>query len=349
MAENLGDLLKSKHLRQLPEAVPKEMTITGLFPGTQLSEILVALWTDTNWCHTFFDNIGAAYIDRSAPYSTTPISFNKAILATHGQYDTLHLILPSRGDKDEATSSSRGVRLGRAWVLTPMVNATHRFPPGWPRQTCRHISHTQEPTSSSCRLHRQLPLQVEGAPRERCSGLSVALLFLVAPTTLAMWADPLMTEVIPEGASPSATSTSSLALRTSLFAQNSWITELQALHGPILTTWTRKFIRSPLSQPCVCLISATPLVTLMDNVTTRSSTNASKSPEYESAHQSYCARAILARPIRRTWKPLSSPPCQHLYDTYFQRAVPSTSTSSGFPPRLDFRVHFWTFFQSHQT
>jgi len=39
---------------------------------------------------TCFDHIGAAYIDRSAPYSTTPTYFNKA---THGQYDTLHLIL----------------------------------------------------------------------------------------------------------------------------------------------------------------------------------------------------------------------------------------------------------------
>jgi len=66
----------------------------------------------------------------------------------------------------------------------------------------------------------------------------------------------------------------------------------------------------------------------MDNVNTRSSINSSPSPENESAYQRYCARAILARPIRRTWKLCSSPPWQHLYDTYVQRAVPSTSSSS---------------------
>ena len=46
MAGNLGNLLKPELLRQLPEAVPKEMTIRGLAPGTQLPEILVALWAD---------------------------------------------------------------------------------------------------------------------------------------------------------------------------------------------------------------------------------------------------------------------------------------------------------------
>ena len=40
MAGNLGDLLKSEYLRQLPDVVPKEMIITGLAHGTQLPEDL---------------------------------------------------------------------------------------------------------------------------------------------------------------------------------------------------------------------------------------------------------------------------------------------------------------------
>jgi len=62
---------------------------------------------------------------------------------------------------------------------------------------------------------------------------------------VAMWADPLMTEVIQEGASPSAPSTLSAALRASPFSQNYWTKELQEQPGSILTTWTRNFIRSP--------------------------------------------------------------------------------------------------------
>ena len=116
MAGNLGNLPKPKLLRQLPEAVPKEMTVTGLAPGTQLPEILVALWADTNWSPTCFDRIGTAFIDRSAQFSPTPTSFNKAILATHGQYHTLHLILSSRSDEHEATrllpGRETGTRLG---------------------------------------------------------------------------------------------------------------------------------------------------------------------------------------------------------------------------------------------
>jgi len=48
MAGNLGDLLKPEYLHQLPEAALKEMTITGLAPGTQLPQVLVALWAETN-------------------------------------------------------------------------------------------------------------------------------------------------------------------------------------------------------------------------------------------------------------------------------------------------------------
>ena len=59
MAGNLGDLLKLEYLRQLPEAVPNVMTITGLAPGTQLPEALVALWADTNWSPVRFDHICA--------------------------------------------------------------------------------------------------------------------------------------------------------------------------------------------------------------------------------------------------------------------------------------------------
>jgi len=137
-----------------------------------------------------------------------------------------------------------------------------------------------------------------------------------------------MTEVIPEGASSSAPSTPSPALRTSLSLQSYWTKELQEQPGPTQTTWTRNLIRSSSSQPRGCSISAPPLASIMDNVNTRASTNDSPRPENESEYQSYCARAILSRPIRRTWKPLSSPPWQHLYDTYVQRAVPSTSSST---------------------
>ena len=112
MAGNLGDLLKPEYLRQLPEAVPKEMTITGLAPGTQLPEDLVAQWADTNWSPVCFDHVGAARIDRSAPYSTTPASYTKAILVTHGQYHTLHFIVSSRSAEHEATRHFPGRETG---------------------------------------------------------------------------------------------------------------------------------------------------------------------------------------------------------------------------------------------
>jgi len=122
---------------------------------------------------------------------------------------------------------------------------------------------------------------------------------------LAMWADPLMIEVIPEGASSSATSPSSLALRMPLFSQTSWTKDLQAQHGPILTTWPRSFVWSFFPQPCLCSSPATSLVTNMNSAITRSAANCLHRSECEYAYyQSYCARAIT----RRTWKPFSSTP-----------------------------------------
>ena len=349
MAGNLGDLLKPEHLRQLPEVVPKEMTITGLAPGTQLPEILVALWADTNWSPTCFDRIGAAYIDRSAPFSTTPTSFTKAILATHGQYDTLHLILSSRSDELEATrlfpGRETGTRLGfdvQGQRYTPISSGLA------PTDMPSYIPHARAylkllppapPTPAAGRARpTRAPLRpARGPPRPgrtdntappAAPKLRVIDAEVRARYQLAMWADPLMTEVIPEGASSSAPSTLSPALRTSLSSQSYWTKEPQEQPGPTLTAWTRNLIRSSSLQPCGCSISAPPLVSIMDNVNIRVSTHDSPRLENESAYQSYCARAILARPIRRTWKPLSSPPWQQLYDTYLQRAVPSTSTST---------------------
>jgi len=163
MAGNLGDLLKPEHLRQLPEAVPKEMTITGLAPGTQLPEILVALWADTNWSPTCFDRIGAAYIDRSAPFSTTPTSFNKAILATHGQYDTLHLILSSRSDELEATRLFPGRETRCPWsTLHP-----HSLGTGSYRHAVLYPARTGVPqASTSCSAN---PLGRSRSPSTRAA------------------------------------------------------------------------------------------------------------------------------------------------------------------------------------
>eukprot|EP01042_Synura_sphagnicola_P000744 gene744-826_t len=109
------------------------------------------------------------------------------------------------------------------------------------------MSHTLERTLSSSRLRRQLPLQVASVRRERSSGLPVDSLaqavlilplpsLLLSPCTLprAMWADLLMTEVIPEGASSCAASSFSLALRTPPSSQNRWTEEFQEQRGPIL-------------------------------------------------------------------------------------------------------------------
>ena len=249
MAGHLGDLLKPEHLRQLPEVVPKEMTITGLAPGTQLPEILVALWADTNWSPTCFD--------RSAPFSTTPTSFTKAILATHGQYDTLHLILSSRSDELEATrlfpGRETGTRLGfdvHGQRYTPIPSGLA------PTDMQSYVPHARAylkllppapPTPSAGRARpARAPLRpARGPPRpgrtDNTAPTAAPKLRVVdaevrARYQLAMWADPLMTEVIPEGASSSAPSTLSPALRTSLSSLSYWTKELQEQPGPTLTT-----------------------------------------------------------------------------------------------------------------
>eukprot|EP01042_Synura_sphagnicola_P000794 gene794-biopygen843 len=282
MAGNLGDLLKPEHLRQLPEAVPKEMTISGLAPGTQLPEILVALWADTNWSPTCFDCNGAAYIDRSAPFSTTPTSFNKAILATHGQYDSLHLILSSRSDEHEATrffpGRETGTRLGfdvHGQRYTPIASGLaptdmqsyvpharvylKLLPPAAPTPLAGRVRPARaplRPARGSPRPGRTDNTALPAAPKLRVVDAEVR-----ARYQLAMWADSLMTEVIQEVAS----STLSAALWTSPSSQCYSTKELQEQPGPILTSWTRNLIRSSPSQPRGCSISAPPLASLMDN------------------------------------------------------------------------------------
>jgi len=168
MAGNLGDLLKSEYLRQLPEAVPNEMTITGLAPGTQLPEALVALWADTNWSPVRFDQICAASIVHPALYSTTLASFTEQ--SSSPTEDSTHL--SSRGAEHEATrlfpGRETGMRLGfdvhgqrntqAATVLAPTdvpSNVSHAraylklLPPAPPAPLAGHVRPARAPLQAA--------------------------------------------------------------------------------------------------------------------------------------------------------------------------------------------------------
>eukprot|EP01042_Synura_sphagnicola_P001725 gene1725-2024_t len=57
-----GEVLNPVDLSQLPSSAPLEMRITGLEPGTPLSSVLMAIWTDSSFSPHFVAHIGAAYI-----------------------------------------------------------------------------------------------------------------------------------------------------------------------------------------------------------------------------------------------------------------------------------------------
>jgi len=69
MAGNLGDLLRADYIAQYGLTIPQEMFIIGVSPGTPLAAALVLLWAAVNWSLSSFDQISAAYFNRSAPYN----------------------------------------------------------------------------------------------------------------------------------------------------------------------------------------------------------------------------------------------------------------------------------------
>ena len=103
MAGNLGDLLRADYIAQYGLTIPQEMFIIGVSPGTPLAAALVLLWAAVNWSLSSFDQISAAYFNRSAPYNARPNSVTSEIAASHGGSDTLHLIVASRDTAGTAT------------------------------------------------------------------------------------------------------------------------------------------------------------------------------------------------------------------------------------------------------
>ena len=221
MAGNIGDLLRADYLAQFGTVIPQEMFITGVSPGTPLSAALVSLWADVNWSPTCVDHIEAAYFDRSAPYSAHPTLVTPETLLSHGVSDTLHLIVASRAVASSASRFFVGQAMGELMGVGPQGQPLTPLASGLsPSDMSLYVKHVKAylalitpsggpPPSGRGRAGRAPLRSARASSRTgRATGsvsvTSIPKLVVIdaevrARSQLAMWASPLLSDVIPPG------------------------------------------------------------------------------------------------------------------------------------------------------
>ena len=343
MAGNLGDLLCVDYLPQYGMLIPQEMFITGVAPGTPLAASLVSLWADVNWSQSCFDQIAAAYFDRSAPYNLRPNMVTPEIAASHGGADTLHLIVASRDNAGTASRFFVGQSMGELMGVGPIGQPLTPLPTGLsPCDMALYVKHVKAytaqltPTSAvpssgrgragraplrssrtSPRTGRAAPLRAPVPPK-----LTVIDAESRARAQLAMWAAPLMSDVIPPGGLTLHRPFCRLSWPS---LQSSWaLISVRILWRQMRPTWTR----DPDSEQSPPLCSAPfPLVHQLGNINLRSCFHSGLSPsvtptasDYEQYYASTVSIRGLGPPPLRSLPP--DPSWLPLYDAYLNK-VPS--------------------------
>ena len=182
-----------------------------------------------------------------------------------------------------------------------MVNVLHRPPRGLPQWTCRHISHRARaylkllpPAPSAPFVGRVRPARGQLLDSLALSVLTLPLLSVLLSSGSSMWKSVHATNW-PCGQILWCLKSFQEVRRHARLPHHHW---LEGRLSPHRAPGSRSFRRSkgrslrhgrvvrPLSpHPRVCSItSATPLLTILDNVTTSSSANSPPSSEYESAY-----------------------------------------------------------------